>query len=230
MNNLQEMLNASLASMFENGKAQEIVEAHVERMLKEAVANVTRSYSEFGETLEAKLVEHLKVDFEKIDFPAYNHLVTQVVQRALRHTLQEDAAAKLEADIREMLAGEIPAEITLSQLVGELKDWAREDCYEAQGKHAVTAIVGGLIKHGYRSIYLDPMPKKQAYECRFNLLLDDGGTLRSARVEGRGLEKGLFLGGLYGFEKTIFRLYTAKTRLIIDTEEPDVLQPEVFEG
>lgn len=227
MNNLQEMLNASLASMFESGKAQEIVDAHVERMLKDAVANVTRSYSEFGKTLEAKLVEHLKVDFEKIDFPAYNHLVTQVVQRALRHTLQEDAAKKLEADIREMLAGEIPAEITLSQLVGELKQWAREDCYEARGKHAVTALVGEF-KYGSRYVYLDPLPDKENYQCSFHLLIDEAGTLRSARLEGKNVEKGLFLGGLYGFEKTIFRLYTAKTRLIIDTDEPDVYQPEGF--
>lgn len=225
MNNLQEMLNASLASMFENGKAQEIVDAHVERMLKDAVSSVTRSYSEFGKTLEAKLAEHLKVDFEKIDFPAYNHLVTQVVQRALNHTLREDAAKKLEADIREMLAGETPAEITLSQLVGQLKEWAREDCYEARGKHAVTALVGEL-KYGSRYVYLDPLPDKESYQCNFHLLIDEAGALRSVRLAGKSVENGLFLGGLYGFERTIFRLYTAKSRLIIDTEEPDIYQPE----
>lgn len=225
MNSLQEMMNASLASMFESGKAKEIVDGYVEKMVRDAVSSATRPYSEFGKALEAKLTEHLQVDFEKIDFPAYNHLVTQVVQRALRHTLMDDAAKKLEADIAEMLAGETPKEITFSKLVEQLKEWAREDCYEAEGKYAVTASIDEL-KYGSRFIYLDPLPDKEQYNCRFRLMIKEDGTLSAAWMEGKDVGKGLFLGGLYGFERTIFQMYTVKTRLIIDTEEPDIYQPE----
>ncbi|HCX69031.1 MAG TPA: hypothetical protein DHK64_16295, partial [Rhodobiaceae bacterium] len=92
MNSLQEMINTSLVELFDSGKAKEIVDGYVEKMVKDVVSSATRPYSEFGKTLEAKLAEHLQVDFGKLDFPAYNHLVTQVVQRSLRHTLQDDAA------------------------------------------------------------------------------------------------------------------------------------------
>jgi len=225
MNSLQEMINTSLVELFDSGKAKEIVDGYVEKMVKDVVSSATRPYSEFGKTLEAKLAEHLQVDFGKLDFPAYNHLVTQVVQRSLRHTLQDDAAKQLEVDLTEMLAGETPKEVTLSQLVEQLKEWAREEAYVALGAEAVTVTIE-KTKYDSWWLHLDPEANKEKYQCRFRLHMNMDGTLHSASIGSRDLKTGLFLGSLYGFERTIFRMYTAKTRLIIDTEDPDIYQPE----
>lgn len=227
MNTLQEMLNTSLSDIFESGEVKEIVDTHVEKLVCDVVRNATRPYLDFAKDIEQKLAAHLRVDFEQVDFPAYNHLVTQVVHHALRKTLQNDAAEQLAKDLEVMLAGEAPREISFSELVKQLKEWAREDCFEAEGETAVTALIeDARAPHSLRWVSLDPLPGREIHQCRFQLLIREDGTLAAAYLSGKDVEKGLFLGGLYGFERTIFQMYTAKTRLVIDTNEPDIYHPE----
>jgi len=50
----------------------------------------------------------------------------------------------------------------------------------------------------------------------------------SLMIGNQDVSKKLFIGPLYGFERTLFQFYTAKTRLVIDVDpsEIDLSYPE----
>jgi hypothetical protein len=80
----------------------------------------------------------------------------------------------------------------------------------------------------YGSIYvsLDPEDNVHEYSCKYRFTLDEDGTVRSAQIGDKSFDNKVIMGGLYGLEATIFKMWTRKAKLIIDKYETEFSNPE----
>ncbi|TWA71871.1 hypothetical protein FBZ84_101137 [Azospirillum baldaniorum] len=226
MQQFEDAVTAAVRSMSESGAIQKIIEAKVGETVERVIGDAVRPYSDFGKALEKAVEGALKIDASQLGLAGYNHAVLEIVRRKLESAVMTAGAKQIEADLDRLLSGPVPAEISLSKLVDDFKEWARDDAHGDDYDSHVTVIVEP-IKYSSRWIYFDKGAEKSWYDCAFSLLVREDGTLSSARIgRNKDVTNTLFLGELAGFERTLFQMHTAKTRIVVDTEEPDTWQPE----
>lgn len=118
-------------------------------------------------------------------------------------------------DIRELL-NIAPAEIKLSEIAEDMiRDRHDDDCGEV-----ITVIVE---RNEYRStwLYLDEErhhPLRDKYQCRHSLLLNEDGTISSARLDKRDLKDTQNIGRSYGLADKIRAYYAAGTKIVLDED------------
>ncbi len=178
-----------------------------------------------GKALQAYVKESLQVDFRELDLLGYNAVVLAVVRQKLDNAIHQVGIEKLKKDMDELLGETAPAEIKLSELLVEFKAWARRQQKYAIKRSDVCTIHIGEREYGSRWIYLDPA-KVEKYQCKFRMLVREDGEVSQWTLDGMDPKNALFLGPLYGFEKRMFQMYAAGTRLIIDTHDGDGTLPE----
>jgi len=118
-------------------------------------------------------------------------------------------------------------------LVEQFKKWAAE-----RGSESQCTIIFEESQYGSRWLYLDQDRKKGKYDCRFSMLIPDkdvaGGTCTTTgtvpslcKIEGPDPKNTFIMGTLYGFERALFQMYAAGTKIIVDeTEFDDGLERE----
>lgn len=222
MIDLEQLVQNALKEMAANGKIVEIIDKHTERLVNDVVSSVLARYSEFGKALSTTLTESLKIDVGNIGLAEYNQTVLTIIRRKLEHTLEEVGRKQLEEDLTEMLSHSVPAKITLEKFIDDFKEWAREDLgIEDYDDGDVTAFFDEK-GHGSRWLYLDRRAGIERYRCDFAILLRDDGSMATVMFHGKDSERILFLGRLRGFERDIFNMYVAKTRITFgDDDEID---------
>lgn len=218
MKELEEAIVNSFRKMRENGTIEKIIEAKLEKTVSEIFDEVLRSYSDFGKKLKETVETTLKVDFSQLGFDGYNDIVLKIIQRKMDSAIGLVVRAKLEEGLDDLFKTP-PTEIKLSELVNQMKGDEfdeREEC---------TCIV----KHrdrGYGRVYLDECPNKNYDECKYEIAFDDKGTVYQISIDGYKQKEKLFVGPFFGFERTLFQLYAAKTKLIVDEDAVELSYPE----
>lgn len=219
MIDLEKLVQDSLKGMFESGKIVEIIDKHTEALVNGVVRDALSTYSEFGKQLSASLSEALKVDVGSIGLPEYNHIVLAIVRRKLEHAIEETGRKQIETDLAAMLSHPVPAEITLTKFIDDFKEWAREDRgIEEYEEGEVTAFLDEK-KYSSQWLYLSRNANTEMFRCDFGILIGEDGKMRAVHFHGKDSEKSLFLGRLHGFERTVFHMHVAKTRIIVDGHE-----------
>jgi hypothetical protein len=224
MQELEDAMIAAFRGMVSSGKFNQIIEDKVGETVKSVIDSALRSYSEFGKALSKAVEESLSIDKDKLALPGYNEIVLKIVKKKLEHGIEIIGKEQLEKDMENLLSGGIPKEIQVSKLVDEFNDWVREESYRNDHDDRIT-FIAEKSEYGGGWIYLDGERDRKKYECQFRLGYDSAGEIFSTTIAGKDADKNLFLGGLSGFERTLFRFYAAKTRIVMDTDEPDIYQP-----
>jgi hypothetical protein len=210
-------LKAAIASAFDKIVASGAIEQAIEKQLTETISRVIcdqlRSYSDIGKVIEAQVEKSLEVG--KMDLPSYADLIGKIVRRQVEAGMQNEATRQLEQNIAELLAP-APAEITLEQLIKDFIESRVEDDDSIRGDDFTL-----IIEHsdgstaGYKHVYIDPDARTTRYSCAIQIDVTPAGEVYGLKIGGRDLKDQLFVGKLYGFERKLFQLFTAKSKLVV---------------
>jgi hypothetical protein len=213
--------------MVEDGRLAKLVAENVEATVAKIVKDAVGQYSTFGKSLEEAVAASLRIDPGQLGLPAYNQTVLAVVKQTLDQQLELVGRDKIKKDLERLLGTDAPAEMKLSELV-ELYRREMQENLEGQSEGRITAAFGrddySRDLSSFRWFYLHDGALKAdrvPYESDIQMLFRSGGEIACARVKGVDPKKDIMLGqaGRVGFEKTLFRLYAAGTKIIIDAEE-----------
>lgn len=166
----------------------------------------------------------MQVDFNNLGLPGYGDFILKIVRQQLEANVNDQIRDSIEKNLTELLEPP-PAEIKLSQLVEQFikfsADSRRYSC-SCDDTDAITLIVEES-KYGSRFIYLDKDGDQEKYSCSIRFLVSDGdGYMSALKVDGKELDKALFLGSLYRFERSLFQMYAAGTKLIVNGDENSI--------
>lgn len=212
---------AALDRLIASGKIERALDENLEKTVGAVLSSELRQYSDFGKTLEALVKEAIKLD-DKLGIPGYNDLVLKIVKQKLDAVADKAIRDGLDKQLSELLAMP-PESVKLSKLVSDFIEYAENHKeHEREGSSDITLIVddpksystGGAV---HRSIYLDPEGGKEKYDCAIKLDTMDG-QVHSVRVDGKELKERLFIGSLYGFERSLFQFAAAGTKIEFDRE------------
>jgi len=219
---MQELKNA-VATAFDNVVASGAIEKAIQEQIGKCVETAVRD--QFGysgkmtKAINEKVAGLIDVNLDQIDLPSYRDLISKVIQKRVGAVMTTQFTEQLEKDIGEMLEP-APAEITLEQL---LEDFVKHqmdqyDASEMRGRDFTLHIDRGDHNDGYVDIYFDKESNKSKYGCDFMIRTKKGGEVWALRLDGDEMKNKLYVGPMYSFEKRLFQMYTAKTKLIIPAE------------
>jgi hypothetical protein len=214
-----EALKQAVAAAFDNVVASGAIEKTIEKKLNETISSAIeehlRSYGDFGQAIKAKVSQALNVNLDRMDFPSYGDLILNILRRQLDAQMQGEFAKRFEADMVALLAP-APAEITIDTLVEKFINSYKERYGESRAGQEFTLRIendGGSFTY----ICLDQEPRKSKYDCAFRIGVHDGEVFNLA-IGNQDVKNKLFIGPLYDFEKLVFQMYTAKTKIIIPAD------------
>ncbi|WP_395736312.1 hypothetical protein [Prosthecobacter sp.] len=211
---LHDMVNASLAALAAEGKVEAIVRTHIEKAIGTAVAETISGYnSPFTKALKSYVETALPMDFTGIGLAGYNDLIIRTIKNKLDASLAAWVNKGIAEELGELLQ-EPPESIKLSELVQQFRKENRHENGDEITVH-LKEDDGSLLN--YWTLSLDPKPGKRKHDCELYMAVDSKGQIYSLKVAYRGdMTKGMFVGHLYGFERTLFRLWVGKTKIIKD--------------
>lgn len=220
MKELESAVVAAFGTMAASGALQKVIEDEIAETVSKCVGNVLGGYSDFAKELEATIKTALHVDMKDLGLVGYNDIVLKIIKRKLEDSINLVGRQRIEKELNELLVNP-PAEIKLSVLVDQFKESIDREMYEQR----ITCIVDtsdstGLCP-GYAHIYMDKESGKGKYSCNIQLDVTPTGEVFGMKISGTDVKNSLFIGPNFGFERSLFQLYAAGTKIIIDAEEVD---------
>jgi hypothetical protein len=207
---------AKLAADYLTGeKGKRVIEEAVGKAVESAVRDATGYGSEFSKKLKAAVCEKLKVP-DGFDLPAYHDHVTKVVLAVVKDGMDKAVAAQVEARLKAIIRP-VPAEIKLSEIAAEYrKQRVAERDAGGGGDDSFTCRLT-TADGGFHYLELDAERGKKEYQCDVRIGVY-GGKMFSLQFGGRRIERELFVGPLYAFERFVFQLHAAGTRVEVDAD------------
>lgn len=216
MFDLEKAVTDACRSFVEGGRLNAMVETHVCKMLDSIISDAMRSYGDIGKQISEAVKKSLAIDTEQLGLAGYNATVLAIVKQRLEAAVHKVGTEKLAADMDALLGTNVPAEIRLTDMIDEFKQWAADESNSDR-----CTIIVGEEKYSSRWVSLDKEKCKREFDCQFRLLLPNEGNPVVSRIDGVDPSKSLMLGKLYGFPSRLFQLYAAGTRVIVDETDFD---------
>lgn len=221
---LNVIVNNTLSELKEEGYVEKIVKKQLEKTIQDIIEDSLRSWSDFGKELKQQVQEQMNFNLEKLDIPSYNHVVMNIIKNELERSVHEEGAKQIQESIQDLL-GTAKKEYKLSELIKEIVE---HDCelneLDYDDYKEITVIVED--KYGSKYVYIDPEEDKPWYQCKYKLVLDDDLTVRRAEIGEKSFDNKVIMGGLFGVDATIFKMWIRKSKLIIDRYETSFSNPE----
>ena len=218
------MVMNSLENMESGGKVQEIVDKHVANTIESIIDDTFGRWSDFSKNLKKQVEEKLQISFENLDLATYNQVVLNVIQGELERLVHEEGAKRIQKSIQEVL-GTSKEEYKLSELIKEIVE---QDCeldeLDYDDYKEITVIIEN--KYGSKYIYIDTEEDVKWYQCKYEIVLDKDLTVNRAEIADKSFDNKVIMGGLYGADATIFKMWTRKSKLIIDSYDTSFTNPE----
>lgn len=218
MEDLKTAVSNAFANVVASGAIEQAIEKQLASTIGDLIKHELREYSDFGKAIKERVQQAVCVNLGQMDLPSYNDLILQIIRRQVDGIMQSEAAQQLESNMTKLLE-QAPAEITLQKLIEEFIEANKED---KEGQDFTLLIER---KWGSTYICLDEDAGKSEYSCEFRLAIDKDGKVYSLVLGAKDVAKTLFMGPFYGFERTLFQLYTAKSKVIV----PADAEPHDFE-
>lgn len=221
MQELQNVVSTAFANIVASGAIEKAIEAKLEKTITEAIDNELRSYSDFGKAISDGVKRSLQVDFDNLGIPGYNDLILKILRQKLDANLSTALTAGIEEQMAELLAP-APTEITLEDLVDALKK--DETRHGSPPDERITLIVEQDEHYSsmqFTMVYLDRVAVSDKRSCSHRIHLCDGKIL-GIHIDRKDADKTLFVGPLFGFEKRLFQMYAAGTKLIVGDAHDDI--------
>ncbi|WP_059048704.1 hypothetical protein [Paenibacillus senegalimassiliensis] len=218
------MVNNTLSALKDEGYVENIVRKKLERTIDEVIEDTLRSYSDFGKALKQQVQEQMQFNLDRLDIPSYNQVILNVIKGELERSVHEEGAKRIQESIQEVL-GTSKEEYKLSELIEEIVE---QDCelneLDYEDYKEITVIIED--KYSSKYVYIDPEEDKSWHRCKYQIVLDEDATVRRAEIGDKSFDNKVIMGGLYGADATIFKMWTRKAKLIIDDYETSFTNPE----
>jgi hypothetical protein len=215
-NNIRDMVISAFDNVSESGFIAECVKKNIESTVKSIVEDCFRSYGDFGRELEKKIKSSVLCTMDRVSLPEYNKLVINMIQNYVDEIVKNDGLNRMKEDLEKLLCGE-NKEWKLSEIIEEMKSDSEDDAKENDWYEISLHIKDDGM--GFIHIDIDPEPDKERWECRLSLMTYKD-ELANLKFKGKDFSKQFFIGDLYGFEKTLFQIYSRRAKIICD--EPEV--------
>jgi hypothetical protein len=221
---LNKIVNDTMQELSESGYVQERVTHHLKKTIDDVVEDCLRSYSNFGKELKEQVKEQMQFNLDRLDIPSYNQVILNVIGEELDKAIHQQGATEMKEQLQQLL-GTAKDQYKLSDLVLDMvKDDDKLNELDYDEYKEVTVIVDKKYSSVY--IYMDPEEDKDWYRCKYQVTMDEDGTVRHAEIGEKKFDNKVIMGGLYGLDKTLFQMWTRKAKLIIDDYETSFSNPE----
>ncbi|MGI0118276.1 hypothetical protein [Zooshikella sp. RANM57] len=225
MKEMETAVISAFNNLADTGVINEIIASNVERSVKSAVEDCLEPYSDFGGQLKEAIKKALNINMESLYLGGYNDFILKVIKAKLDAIVFEEGRKQIESNLEELLAP-APKEIKFSELIEDFKQYVvnKEDELDDH-------ITFNFKKLSSLSlIYFDEESGKSNYQCKFKITVnEEDHTINSIEIDDVKYGEKLFIGKLYSFERDLFQLYTAGTKLILDFDDVDPYYPECEE-
>jgi len=220
MDQLKEAVAAAFDKVVASGAIEEAIHKQIGAAVTAGINEHLRDYSDFGKTLKAKIGTLIEIDLDTIDLPSYRQLVGDIIKKRVGAVMSTEFTEKLDKDIAELLEP-VPASITLQALLDEFIESKKDawNAHELRGEKFTLNINRSENCDGYLDVSIDEDPNQARHSsCAIHLRIRGDGEVWALSLGGTDIKNKIFVGPLFNFEKRLFQMYTAKTRLIIDAD------------
>ncbi|WP_078379140.1 hypothetical protein [Sutcliffiella halmapala] len=219
------IVNNTLSELKQDGYVEKIVKKQIEETIQDIVKDSFKSWSDFGKGLKQQVQDQMKFNLDRLDIPSYNQVILNVIKTELEKAVHEEGVKRIQESIQEIL-GTSEEEYNLSKLIMEI---VKDDCELNELSYdeyqEITVIVED--KYGSKYVYIDPEADKDWYACKYQITLDkEDSTVRRVEIGDKSFENKVIMGGLYGADATLFKMWTRKAKLVIDRYETSFTNPE----
>lgn len=218
------IINDKLAELKEEGYVEKIIKKQLESTIKDIVEDSLRSWSDFGKGLKEQVQNQLQINLDRLDLPSYNELIIQTVKGELERSVHDLGVTKMQEQLQELL-GTAKDSVKFSEIIKEMvEDEVELNDLEYEDVKEIT--VHADINKTLSFIYFDPEPDTSNYRCKYRMTLDKEGCVTSVQIADTTFDQKTIMGGLYGLNRTLFKLYTHGTKVIMDDYETEFTNPE----
>ena len=210
---LNKLVNQGLADIETEGFVKQAVNKHLKKTIESIIGDIFCSYSTFGKKLKAEITNQLNVNLEELKLAGYNTMVLNTVKEKLDEVIHIQGIEKIKESL-DALLDNVKPEYRLSELIEEMKGKVneygdyndREISFHIRPDRSILTFIN-----------FDEEPGKQDYQCKYKIWVNsDTGVIAGAEIGDQKFDNRVIMGGLRGFEETLFKLYAAKPKLIID--------------
>lgn len=218
------IINETLSRLKEENYVEAIVKKQLEKTIQDIIEDSLKSWSDFGKELKQQVQKQMQLNLDRLDIPSYNQIILNAIKDELERSVYEEGVKSIQENIQNIL-GTSKEEYKLSELIKEI---VAQDCelneLDYDDYKEITVIIEN--KYGSKYIYIDPEEDKMWYQCKYKITLDDDMTVRRAEIDDKSFDNKVIMGGLYGADAMIFKMWTRKSKLIIDNFETSFCNPE----
>lgn len=221
---LNVMINDTLTKMKEEGYVEKVVKTQLESTIEGIMSDALRKYSDFGKELEKQVEEQLQVNLKNLDLPSYNQIILNTVNEELERSIHDVGVKKMQENLQKLL-GTSEEEYKLSNLIKKMVDEELE-LHELDYEAFEEITVHVETRYGTTYISFDPEEDVSEYRCKYRIALDETGTVIRVEIADTSFDNKVIMGGLYGLNAILFKMWTRKSKLIIDSYETEFSNPE----
>lgn len=215
MIDLNKIIDESLEKIERDKFVEKTVQDRLEKTIKEIIDDTFRSYGDFGKQLKQYINDNLNVDLNHLSLQGYNTLILKALQEKLDEIITIQGVEKMKTASEQLLTN-VKKEYTLTELIEELK---KEDCSDLE-EHDIDDRIALVIdgeKNDYVQIYLDlDDTKDRKYSYDYQISLDPQGKVYSISFEDKEIDSKKILGGLFGFEAILYKIYSSGAKIVLD--------------
>ena len=234
---LNVMIDDSLSQLKEEGYVEKVVRNQLQKTIESVIADTLREYGDFGKALKTRVDDLLQINLDNLDLPSYNHLIVKTIQGHLDAVLHEQGVNRMKEQLDELLLTS-KDEYKLSELIKELSEEIDDlDELGFEETHKMTLIIDNESRYT-TWIYFDANSNVPKYDCKYRIDVDaktgQVGSIRFKENQYSGnkafkeFDTRTIMGGFYGLEKTLFKMYARKSKLVIDEDacELEISNPQ----
>lgn len=220
---VSDMFAKILNKKLEEGVLEQAIGESVEKLMKDVVESVFRSYGGVGGKLKEVIAAAVTPKIESLsDFPQYHEMVMQRMRIAAQDFHDTKLKECLDKELKEIME-EVPEQVTLSWLLNQVGEEAMSDEYASEAN--ITLHIEQSTGR-YLHIAFDPEENTDLYRCKYRMQLkpferkegeeaqkgdEDRYVPFAMHMDGDDYRKdravGVKLGTYYKMEKILFNIY-----------------------
>jgi hypothetical protein len=214
---MQELINAKLKELTDNGKLDEIITKQTTDFINGIIKDALSSYGDVGSAYKKKLQATLLEGLDKLDFVQYSKSLIDLVEAELNKSVLSIAIEPAKEMIKSFTGELEKKHWKLSEIIEKYKQ--EEVIPDEHGESGEIAFIHEVSDYGTVYVSFSESSKKvdKRYQCKYRLMIDrKTNKLYSPNIDGMPTHPIKEMGGLYGFDLFLFKLYAMECTIECD--------------
>lgn len=228
MTDLNDLISKSVALIVEQ-KLEKMTQEKTERMINDILNDVFSSYGDVAKLVKEKIKEGLDVNLERFNIVEYNVMISEMINRNLIESVDKGCIEPIQNMIQKTIGLLNKKEIKLSEIINEFIS-ASMEYYSEEYDGEISMFIEKNEKHKWTEVFVDIDSNIDRSKCKYSFIFDEKGYIFGLTDRSRYVD--LFnrsnsnsptqLSSIYGIEKVLFRIYSARVPVIVDVDQSDI--------